>query len=187
LATGFKLTRKGITAQLEPGERSLLRGLFADIITMLEPQTPASEDPLAAMVGLDASAEAPDDPALLRLLPNAVAGNDDEALEFRRFTERSLREGKIGSLRAASLALESSPLHLDNEQARHFAQALNDVRLVLGSRLGLKTDADAEALHDIAEPGDAQDVDQYLALVYNFVTWLQETLMKALLDGLPRR
>ncbi|MSR99352.1 DUF2017 domain-containing protein [Arthrobacter sp. BL-252-APC-1A] len=187
MATGFKLTRKGITAQLEPGERSLLRGLFSDVTTMLEPESAAHEDPLAAMVGLDASAEVPGDPAMLRLLPDAVRENDADALEFRRLTERSLREGKIGSLRAASLALESSPLNLDPAQARHFAQALNDVRLVLGSRLGLETDEDAEALHDITEPGDAQNVDEYLALVYNFVTWLQETLMKALLDSLPRR
>jgi len=185
LTTGFKLTRKGITAALEPGERSLLRDLFSDVASMLEPETPAQEDPLAAMIGMDTSAELPEDPALLRLLPNGVHGNDDDALEFRRLTERSLREGKIGALRAASMALEASPLHLDSEQARHFARALNDVRLVLGSRLGLETDEDAEALHSITEPDDAQDVDDYLALVYNFVTWLQETLMKALLDTLP--
>ncbi|MCC3280853.1 DUF2017 domain-containing protein [Arthrobacter caoxuetaonis] len=187
MATGFKLTRKGITAHLEPGERTLLRGLFSDVITMLTPDTPAHTDPLAAMVGMDTSAEVPRDPALLRLLPDAVHGNDDDALEFRRLTERSLREGKIGSLQAASLALESNQMHLDPEQARHFAQALNDVRLVLGSRLDLRTDEDAEALHSITEPGDAEDVEQYLALVYNFVTWLQETLMKALLDTLPAR
>ena len=34
----------------------------------------------------------------------------------------------------------------------------------------------------------AEDVETYLALVYNFMTWLQETLMQALLDGFePRR
>lgn len=185
MTTGFKLTRKGITASLEPGERDLLRGLFADVAGMLEPETPSHEDPLAALVGLDSSAEVPGDPALLRLLPDGVQGDDDDALEFRRLTERSLREGKIGALRAASMALESSPLHLDAEQARHFARALNDVRLVLGARLGLATDEDAEALHSITEPADAGDVDEYLALVYNFATWLQETLMKALLETLP--
>ncbi|MCC3276964.1 DUF2017 domain-containing protein [Arthrobacter sp. zg-Y40] len=183
MATGFKLTRKGITANLEPGERDLLRKLFADVQSLLEPDTAADADPLAAMVGIDPSAVAPEDPALLRLLPNGTEAEDD-ALEFRRFTERSLRESKQAALRAAALQLETGPLRLDAEQARLFARALNDVRLVLGDRLGLADDEDAERLHDITDPSKAQDVDGYLALVYNFVTWLQETLMQALLDTL---
>ena len=117
VATGFKTTRKGISASLDAGERELLRSLFADVLTMLEPDTPADEDPLAAMVGLDATARQPQDSALLRLLPDGVAGDDDESLEFRRLTERSLREDKTGALRAAALLLESKPLLLNSEQA----------------------------------------------------------------------
>ncbi|MCC9146577.1 MULTISPECIES: DUF2017 domain-containing protein [unclassified Arthrobacter] len=184
MATGFKLTRKGITANLEPGERDLLRKLFSDVQELLEPETAADADPLAAMVGIDPSAVVPDDSALLRLLPNGIQGNGDDALEFRRFTERSLRESKQAALRAAALQLEATPLRLDTEQAQLFARALNDVRLVLGDRLGLEDDEAAERLHDITDPSKAQDVDGYLALVYNFVTWLQETLMQALLDSL---
>ncbi|MCQ1945272.1 MULTISPECIES: DUF2017 domain-containing protein [unclassified Arthrobacter] len=184
MATGFKLTRKGITANLEPGERDLLRKLFSDVQALLEPDTAADADPLAAMVGIDPSAAVPDDSALLRLLPAGTTGNDDDALEFRRFTERSLRESKQSALRAAALQLEAAPLRLDTEQAQLFARALNDVRLVLADRLGLEDDEDAERLHDITDPSKAEDLDGYLALVYNFVTWLQETLMQALLDSL---
>ena len=185
MATGFKLTRKGITATLEPGERDLLRRLFADVQELLEPDTAADSDPLAAMVGIDTTAAVPQDPALLRLLPNGIEGNDEDALEFRRFTERSLRETKQSALRAAALQLESTPLRLDPAQAGLFARALNDVRLVLGDRLGLATDEDAERLQDITDPAKARDMDGYLALVYNFVTWLQDTLMQALLKSLP--
>ncbi|MCQ1995067.1 DUF2017 domain-containing protein [Arthrobacter sp. zg-Y1171] len=184
MATGFKLTRKGITANLEPGERDLLRKLFSDVQALLEPDTAADADPLAAMVGIDPSAAVPDDSALLRLLPAGTTGNDDDALEFRRFTERSLRESKQSALRAAALQLEAAPLRLDTEQAQLFARALNDVRLVLADRLGLEDGEDAERLHDITDPSKAEDLDGYLALVYNFVTWLQETLMQALLDSL---
>ncbi|CEA08538.1 hypothetical protein BN1051_01892 [Arthrobacter saudimassiliensis] len=187
MATGFKLTRRGIAASLEPGERDLLRSLFADVLGMLEAAAPRDEDPLAALVGMDSTARVPEDPALLRLLPDAVRGDDGEALEFRRLTERSLRESKAGALRGAALLLESSPVVLDDEQARWFARALNDVRLVLGERLGLRTDEDAERLHGITDPGKAENVEDYLALVYNFVTWLQETLMTAMLGQLPRR
>jgi hypothetical protein len=177
VATGFKVTRKGISASLEAGERELLRSLFADVLGMLEPDTPADTDPLAAMVGLDTSARVPSDSALRRLLPDGVVGDDDEALEFRRLTERSLRESKTGALRASALLLESKPL-------QYFARALNDVRLVLADRLELETDEDAERLHGITDPSKAQDVDGYLALVYNFVTWLQETLMQAMTRSL---
>ncbi|MCG2624019.1 DUF2017 domain-containing protein [Arthrobacter sp. I2-34] len=186
MARAFKNTRKGITGHLEPGERQLIRRLFEDIIGMLEPEPSAAEDPLAALVGLDQYAVRPQDSALLRLLPDAVRGDDDAALEFRRLTERSLREQKLAALRASALLLDHSPLQLNEEQARLFARAVNDVRLVLADRLDIKTDEDAQALHDVDDWSQAEDLDTYLALVYNFLTWLQEALMQALLDGLGR-
>lgn len=186
MARAFKNTRKGITGHLEPGERQLIRRLFEDIIGMLEPEPSAAQDPLAVLVGLDQHAVRPQDSALLRLLPDAVRGDDDAALEFRRLTERSLREQKLAALRASALLLDHSPLQLNEEQARLFARAVNDVRLVLADRLDIKTDEDAQALHDVDDWSQAEDLDTYLALVYNFLTWLQEALMQALLDGLGR-
>ena len=183
MAKAFKHTRKGITGFLEPAERDLIRKLFADVVAMLEVDR-QDEDPLAAIVGLDMDAAKPRDPALLRLLPDAVEHDDGEALEFRKLTERSLREDKLGALRASALLLEQTPLHLTDEQARLFARAVNDVRLVLAERLELRTDEDAQALHEIDDWSQAEDLETYLALVYNFMTWLQETLMQALLDGL---
>lgn len=185
MAKAFKRTRKGITGFLEPAERDLIRKLFGDVISMLEIDR-KDEDPLAAMVGLDLDAAKPQDAALLRLLPDAVQHDDGEALEFRRLTERSLREDKLGALRASALLLEHSPMQLTDEQARLFARAANDVRLVLAERLDIHTDDDAQALHDIDDWSQAEDLETYLALVYNFMTWLQETLMQALLDGLER-
>ncbi len=186
MAKPFKSTRRGITGALEPGEARLLGALLDDVISMLEPETGPSEDPLAALVGMsgaDAQVTAPDDSAVRRLLPDAVRGDDDEALAFRRLTERSLREQKIGALRASALLIESSPMTLNDEQARLLAQALNDVRLVLADRLSLETEEDAERLHDIADTRDVDDVESYLALVYNFITWLQESLVQALLKA----
>lgn len=186
MAKPFKSTRRGITGALEPGEARLLGALLDDVVSMLEPETAPSEDPLAAMVGMsdtDADATVPGDSAVRRLLPDAVRGDDDEALAFRRLTERSLREQKIGALRSSALLLESSPMTLTGEQARLLAQALNDVRLVLADRIGIETEEDAERLHDIADSKDVDDVDSYLALVYNFVTWLQESLVQAMLKA----
>ena len=101
MAKPFKSTRRGITGALEPGEARLLGALLEDVISMLEPETEPGDDPLAAIVGMsgaDAEATAPDDSAVRRLLPDAVRGDDDEALAFRRLTERSLREQKIGAV-----------------------------------------------------------------------------------------
>ena len=180
MAKAFKATRRGIIGTLDAGERQLMRKLFEDIIELLEPAEPADADPLAAMVGVDSTAVTPSDSAVRRLLPDAVRNDDDEALEFRRLTERSLREDKIGTLRGSALLLESSPLILTAEQARMMARALNDVRLVLADRLKIETDEDAARLHDIDDVADADDVETYLALVYNFASWLQESLVQAL-------
>ncbi|RJU03076.1 DUF2017 domain-containing protein [Arthrobacter frigidicola] len=183
MAKPFKSTRRGITGHFEPGEVRLLGSLFSDIITMLEPDTAPSTDPLAAMVGVDAEAVRPGDSALQRLLPDAVRDDDAEALEFRRLTERSLREQKIGALRSSALLIENNPVTLNPEQGRLMVQAFNDVRLVLADRLGIETDEDAARLHGIDDFADAEDVEAYLALVYNFLTWLQESLLQALLSS----
>lgn len=186
VAKAFSAGRRGITGFLEPAERDLLRKLFADIITMLEPATAAHTDPLAALIGLDMDVKVPTDPALMRLLPDAVKDDADAALEFRQLTERSLREGKIGALRAASLGLESEKLVLDDEAATLWAKALNDVRLVLAERLNIRDEEDAEKVHQVQDWGEADDVESYLSLVYNFVSWLQESLVQAMLLALSR-
>lgn len=152
---------------------------------MLEPERRAEEDPLWAMVGLDPDAHRadfapPTDRAVKRLLPDANPDDAAASLEFRRLTERTLRERKIGSLREAALAIEAGPVLLDSARAPRFAAALNDVRLVLAERLGLETEEDAEAIHAQDDWSKAETTDEYLALVYNFVTWFQESLMQAL-------
>ena len=171
---------------LEPAERELLRSLFDDVISMLEPEERANEDPLAALVGLDPEAREPSDRALRRLLPNVMKNDDDASLEFRRYTERSLRESKIGALKAAALSLDRDDLVLTPDDARHWATALNDVRLVLAERLDIRDDADADNIHLMQDWSQAEDVESYLALVYNFTTWLQESLVQAMVHSLDR-
>ena len=187
MAKAFKYGLKGIRGYLEPAERELLRSLFDDVISMLEPEERANEDPLAALVGLDAEAREPSDRALRRLLPNVVKNDADASLEFRRYTERSLRENKIGALKAASLTLDRDDLVLTQADAGHWATALNDVRLVLAERLDIRDDADADNVHLMQDWSQAEDVESYLALVYNFTTWLQESLVQAMVHSLDAR
>ena len=184
MAKAFKYGLKGITGYLEPAERELLRGLFADVIAMLEPEERENQDPLSALIGLDMEVQEPTDRAVRRLLPNVMKDDGAASLEFRQLTERSLREGKIGALRAASLGLDKDDLTLTETDSRHWSTALNDVRLVLAERLDIQDEADAEHVHLMQDWSQAEDVESYLALVYNFTTWLQESLVQAMVHSL---
>ena len=77
---------------------ALVANLARQLIELLsdgEPQEQVGTDPLEAMLDFDAPREMPEDPALQRLLPDAHRDDAEVAAEFRRFTERSLREGKV--------------------------------------------------------------------------------------------
>lgn len=187
MAKAFKYGLKGITGYLEPAERELLRGLLNDVISMLETESRENEDPLAALIGLDMDVQEPSDRALLRLLPNAMKDDDAGSLEFRQLTERSVRESKIGALRATALGLDKDDLLLSPEDARRWSMALNDVRLVLAERLDIRDEADADHVHSMQDWSQAEDVESYLALVYNFTTWLQESLVQSMLAALERK
>jgi hypothetical protein len=174
-----------VQANLEAAEAQLLAYLFGQLLDLLGPAEDSSgADPLALELGLaDLGAEPdelgpPEDPALARLFPNAYRDDEDAAAEFRRYTESDLRTGKRGR---AQCALESLPedkggrFELDEEQAQCWLGALNDLRLVLGSRFGLSDDGQ--------EPGaELEPGDPLLAYVpaYHYLGYLQETLLEAL-------
>lgn len=183
VAKAFKFGLKGITGYLEPAERDLLRGLLDDVISMLDSDARDNEDPLAALIGLDMDVKQPSDRALLRLLPNVLKDDDDGSLEFRQLTERSVRESKVGALRATAMGLDKDELVLTLEDATRWSMALNDVRLVLSERLAIRDEADAEHIHSMQDWSQAEDVESYLALVYNFTTWLQESLVQAMISA----
>jgi Domain of unknown function (DUF2017) len=188
VATAFKATRHGIVASLDETERDLLSRLFLDVAELLEGGLPDDSDPLAVLVGIAPEARVPDDPALARLLPVATTEDDELAAEFRRFTEIGLRQRKSANLRVAAATLtevhrtraKGSDLHLEDDDAVAWLTALTDVRLVLAERLEIRTDDDADALQDLLDDAEEDDPRAWLAAVYDFLTWLQETLVHAL-------
>ena len=78
-------------------------------------------------------------------------------------------------------------VRLDLAQAQALVVALTDVRLLLGERLGLRTDDDADALQDRLDAASEDDPQLYLAAYYDFLTWLQESLAHALMSRRPPR
>lgn len=202
MATAFRATTRGYRADLEQHERRLLSSLCADVIELLESReddaasndagsrNPA-EDPAfahfrAELAGLggEEPLEPPEDDVLRRLLPDAST-DPEEAGHFRRLSENSLRGAKIADLRTARMLLESTPVTMDEELAPVFGRALNDLRLTLASRLQLNTAEDAERVHKLAVGASAKDTDSFMAEIYTFMTWLQETLFSAMTEFLP--
>lgn len=183
MARAFRATRKGFTASLETPERELLHRLFADVITALEPEEQQEQDEFARLVGITENASIPEDPAVARLLPQG-GPDQEESQEFRRLSERGIRDVKIAHLSMAQMDVQSSRLQLDEQHAQAFAAALNDVRLVLAARLGIESEQDAQRIASYTDWSQAEDVESYMALVYQFVSWLQESLVQALLERL---
>jgi len=190
VAKAFKNGAHGITGTLHSAERKLLRELFGDVITMLEERAevhrlPEDIDPLYALTGMRPELmDLPpvSDPALAKLLPDA---SDDPvvAAEHRRLTEADLIAQKSGRLREAQFLLETDKIVLDKDKAQRFAQALNDVRLVLAERLEIRDEQDAARVSQMLDAADVETPEEYLALVYNLVSWVQDTLMGALMDA----
>ena len=58
------------------------------------------------------------------------------------------------------------------------------MRLVLAARLGIRDEQDAERVAGYTDWNQATDVESYMSLVYQFVSWLQDSLMEAMLQRL---
>lgn len=181
----FKKVRGGgVRAELAPVEVGVLAAVATDLLVLLGEQEEADADPLAALVGMsDGPVTRPDDPALARLLPDAYGDDEDAATEFRRFTEGDLRAGKRANATVllatlAPLADAGGRLVLDRDEADAWLGCLNDLRLVLGSRLEVTEET------DVVPEGD--DPHAHALQVYGWLGWLQESLLSCLDPRGPR-
>lgn len=175
---GFSRASSGdIAVRLDAVERGLLLTLARQVAEFVAP--PAADpdaDPLAAIVGIDATAEVPDDPALARLFPDAFTDDPEASSEFRRFTERGLREAKLAHALVVIAALESAATAIPGEQVDAWLGFLNDTRLTLGTRLAITEDN-----HEVFAALDEDDPRLGLYHVYDWLTHLQDTLVRLLL------
>lgn len=199
---GFRRRGDRFVADADATERRILAQVVSDVAELLGGADPRGADSATGpgavvdvLLGAPWPAEAPappDDPAVARLLPPASRDDAELAGEFRRLTEADLRTAKVANLHLVRDALRGPGRRLEvtGRDAPRWAAALTDVRLVLASRLGISTAEDAERVHDAAaHAGGAGDddgaVDAALATLYSALTWLQESLVVALL-GAPR-
>lgn len=179
----FRRARKGgVSVTFGADEARVLRHVMGEMLQLLGPAEAVEEDPLAAALGIGTSTTAPDDPALARLFPDGYTDDAEASADFRRYTEPDLRAAKREALATAlsTLGEPGERVVLTPKQAEAWLRALNDSRLVLGERLGVTEEWD-ELVESLAED------DPRLALfwVYDRLTYLQETLVQALMAGGP--
>lgn len=167
-------------AEFSESEKEALLNLCEQIIELLAERVDhGHEDPLAAMVGITSHDAPPEDDVLRRLLPNAYA-DAVNASEFRRYTESTLRQKKQAHAISMRIHLKSSDdgvIDLDHDSANAWLGALNDIRLALGVRLGVEKKSQEELA--LLAPDDPL---RGVYAVYNWLGWLQETLLSALID-----
>ncbi|MFE0421696.1 DUF2017 domain-containing protein [Streptomyces sp. NPDC058953] len=196
----------GAAVALDDVEISILRSLTVQLLELIGPgdEPVEGEDPLAALFA-DGPTEAPSDPALARLFPDAYRGPDtaprapggkgpgmteEELLaassEFRRYTENDLRAGKRANALAVVRALDAlepsgdsaAVLKLPPDECRYWLGALNDLRLTIGARLEItEEDGDESALYRLAD----DDPRKPMVMAYLWLGVLQETLVGTLL------
>jgi Domain of unknown function (DUF2017) len=142
----------GVRLRFHEGEVLLLRELLDELEGLLED---------------------PDDPALRRLFPQAHDDPESEE-QYRSLVRDQLLGGRSKALAVVRDTLGEETLSLDEADA--WLRALNDLRLVLGTRLDVTEDLDYENI-DLNEPR-GRDL-----AVYGYLTWLQEQLVEALAEG----
>ena len=140
----------GVELRLSREERSLLAGVVAELRALLE--------------------GAPGDPSLRRLFPPAYDEAEDESA-YRDLMGGELLEGRLAALELVAQTLERERLSADEADA--WLRALNDLRLVLGTRLDVREDTFADELR--------RDDPRAPALaIYAYLSWMQEQLISAL-------
>jgi uncharacterized protein DUF2017 len=142
----------GIELTLSRDERTLLAGLAAELRAQLDGDN--------------------SDPSLRRLFPPAY---EDETQEhaYRELAGDSLLDGRRAALELVAETVDRD--RLTAEEADAWLRALNDLRLVLGTRLDVQEDTFASDLRP-------DDPNAPALAVYAYLSWIQEQLVAALSD-----
>lgn len=157
-----------VLLELEDAERELLETVLGDLDVAL--QTLEGGDPVRR-----------------RLLPEGYRGDDGgpgAAEDFRAMTEGALVEGKSAALGLCTAELatvdETIGLTLDPEALGRWLRVLTDVRLALGTRLGVG----ARRL-SLLEQLRLSAADRAAWGAYGWLTELQESLTLAAMGETP--
>ena len=149
----------GFDVRLPDDERTLLSSLPGELVELLD----------VAAGDLDTIH---DDPALARLFPDAYTAADTGFNEeYRRLMTEDLRDRHRIALE--TLAAGAGANHITAEELHAWMTALNQLRLVIGTRLDVTEDLDPRAIGP-----DHPNAAAYA--LYSYLSWLQEQAVEAL-------
>jgi len=136
---------------------------------------PAERDLLRTLVPQLRALLTTDDPSLTRLFPTAYPDDPERDAGYHALVRDELLERRFAALDALERTIEGG--ELDEEALSAWMRSLNDLRLVLGTRLDVSEDDD---------PGDL-DPDDPLApawAIYHYLGALQGMVVDALTQDL---
>ena len=110
------------------------------------------------------------DPGLRRLFPSAYADDAARDAEYREMVHDDLLAARLGALDVVEATVGAA--NVDEAQLLAWMGAINDLRLVLGTRL----DVSEETAFD-ADPGDPEAP---ALAVYQYLSFLLESIVDAL-------
>jgi hypothetical protein len=142
--------RGGVELRLPEPEREFLRSLAPEMRELLS---------------------TPDDPAVGRLFPPAYPDDEERQAAYRLLAGSELMESHLAALEALEAAAGAD--RLDDGQAHAWLRALNEVRLVLGTRLDV-TEEGTE------RPTSRDDPRLPAFAAYDYLSALQGELIDAL-------
>ncbi len=121
------------------------------------------------------------DPRLIRMFPPAyhLADDAEADAEYQRLMRDDLVASRLAGIATVNLAMETAG-PVSEEAMISFVQAINGLRLVLGTML------------DVAEDHDPDDINDDDPLVgehnlYNFLSWLLDWAVRALGEPLTQQ
>lgn len=117
-----------------------------------------------------------EDPALRRLYPSAYPDDPAAAAEFDGFVRDDLTEQRVKAIETMARTMDAT--HLDEEEASAWLAAINDLRLVLGVRLGVTEESEAEDF-------EADEGTHGSYALYGYLSILEEDIVEALSDRPP--
>lgn len=150
--------RKGrFSVTLGSRERELLSELCRQTRELLEAEDPSS------------------DPSIARLFPAAYKDDPLRSLEFETNLGDAPKNGKLGAIETMERTLDAK--ELSEEELLEWMGAVNDFRLLLGTRIEITEEATERDFPDGDPNHDAFQV-------YVYLTWLEDRMLRAL--GAPR-
>ena len=143
---------------LDPGARRVLASLFDELR-------------LATETGPDL-----EDPAFARLYPQVMPDDPRRSAAFTDLVQADLIDGRRAALETVSATLDATIL--DAIEAAAWLGVCNDLRLVMGTRLGIDADSTGEDVDD-------EDPEAWPLIVFHYLGWLVGAFVDALAAGLP--